>query len=246
MCTAATALAFFPHREEPLKVGRMSELLMVVAVTLKIAITATLLLCAPALALAYLLARREFFGKSLVETVVALPLVLPPTAVGFLLLRLFSVDGPLGSGALGFDFGLLLSWKGAVLASSVMALPLVVRSARVAFQGVNPRFEGISRSLGVGPLATFFRVSLPLAKRGVFASLILGFARALGEFGATVIVAGNIPGKTRTLALAIFSAEQAGNEQLAGRLMWVALLLGFAGVAGVEWLGRRSALGGGV
>ena len=219
----------------------MTDLGTTLLLTLQIAASAMLVIAVPAVLVAYLLARRSFFGKSVVETLVALPLVLPPTAVGYLLLSTLAVDGPLGEHKLGFDLGLLLTWKGAVVASAVMAWPLVVRTARVAFEGVDPRLESMARTLGFGAGETFVRITLPLAARGLLAGLILGFSRALGEFGATVIVAGNIPGKTQTLSLAIFSAEQAGRPGEARALLWIAVALGFVAVFIVEWLSRRSA-----
>ncbi len=217
----------------------MADLGTTLLLTLQIASSAILVIAVPAVLVAYLLARRSFFGKSVVETLVALPLVLPPTAVGYLLLSTLAVDGPLGEQKLGFDLGLLLTWKGATLASAVMAWPLVVRTARVAFEGVDPRLESMARTLGFGVSETFVRITLPLAARGLLAGLILGFSRALGEFGATVIVAGNIPGRTQTLSLAIFSAEQAGRPGEARVLLWIAVALGFAAVFIVEWLSRR-------
>jgi molybdate transport system permease protein len=207
--------------------------------TVKVAASAVALICVPAVLLAYLLARRDFWGKSLIETLVALPLVLPPTAVGYLLLSLLAFDGPLGRGSLGFDLGLLLTWKGAVLASAVMAFPLVVRTARVAFEGVDPRLEAVSRTLGVRRGATFARVTLPLAAPGLLGALILGFTRAVGEFGATVIVAGNLD-DTRTLSIAIFNAEQAGRTADAQALMWISIALGFVAVLVAERFIRRS------
>ena len=175
------------------------ETLDALLVSLEVASFAVLLDVVPGLGLAYLLARKQWRGKSLVETLVTLPLVLPPVAVGFLLLFTFGRDGPLGERALGIDLDLILTWKGAVLASAVMSLPLVVRTARVAFEGVNPRLESMGRSLGLSRTRVFLTITLPLARRGLFAALVLGFGRALGEFGATVIIAGNIPGKTQTL-----------------------------------------------
>lgn len=215
----------------------MPELASTLLVTLKVAISAVAIVAVPALALGFLLARRDFFGKSLVEALTSLPLVLPPTAVGYLLLELLGFDGLLGAGRLGFDLGLLLTWKGATLAAAVMASPLIVRTARVAFEAVDPRFEQLSRTLGLGPVATLIRVTLPLASRGILAALVLGFARALGEFGATVIVAGNLD-ETRTLALAIFNAEQAGRTGEGRLLMWIALAVGFAAVVVTEALSR--------
>jgi molybdate transport system permease protein len=215
----------------------MHDLATTLLVTLKIALSAVAIVAVPTLAVGFLLARRQFFGKSLVEALTSLPLVLPPTAVGYLLLELLAFDGPLGAGRLGFDLGLLLTWKGATVAAAVMASPLVVRTARVAFEAVDPRYEQLSRTLGLGPVATLFRVTLPLASRGILAALVLGFARALGEFGATVIVAGNLD-ETRTLALAIFSAEQAGRSAEARVLMWIALAVGFTAVVATEALSR--------
>ena len=202
---------------------------------------AMLLVMVPATLVAYLLARREFRGKRVVSTLFSLPLVLPPTAVGYLLLRLFAYDGPLGRGTLGIDLDVILTWKAVVIACAVMATPLVVRTARVSFEAVDPRYEDIARTLGHGRAATFLRFTLPLAARGLLAALILGFTRALGEFGATIILAGNIPGRTQTLATAIFSAQQAGRENQANLLLAIALVLGFAAVYATEMLSQTHA-----
>jgi molybdate transport system permease protein len=220
-----------------------STTLEVVLVTLRVAAGATALLALPALALGWLLARRVFPGRSLVETLVALPLVLPPTAIGYLLLELFARRGPLGSETLGFDPGVLFSARGAVLASAVVAFPLAVRTARVAFEGVDPRLEQMGRSLGLTRWTVLRRVTLPLASRGLLAALLLGFSRALGEFGATVIVAGNIPGRTQTLALAIFTDIQLGDTRHALQLVAVCVALAFATVFTVERLLRRPEAG---
>ncbi len=206
--------------------------------TLVVASAATLLVIMPATALAYLLARSEFPLKNVLSALVGLPLVLPPTAVGYLLLESFASDGILGSGRLGFDPGILLTWKAAVIASAVMALPLVVRTAKVTFEGVDPRLEMMARTLGHSRLAAFFRITLPLARRGLLAAAILGFTRSLGEFGATVTLAGNIPGRTQTLASAIFSAQQVGDNSRADLLMLMAVVLGFAAILGAELLAR--------
>jgi len=210
-------------------------------ISVKVALCATALVLPPGVLLGYLLARRAFPGRSVVETATALPLVLPPTAVGYLLLRLLGRDGPLGEKALGFDLDLLFTWRGATIASCVMALPLVVRAARVAFEGVDHRLEGIARTLGLGPVKTFLRVTLPLARRGLLAGGILGFSRALGEFGATIIVAGNIPGRTQTLPLAIFSDIQIGRDHDALVLVGITVALAFAAVWTVEILLRGRA-----
>ena len=214
------------------------ELLDTVLLTLRVALVATVLVMVPGTLLAYVLARRDFRGKRWVSTVVGLPLVLPPTAVGFLLLELFAYQGPLGPDRLGFDFGLLLTWKGAVLASAVMASPIVVRTARVTFEGIDPRLESMARTLGEPPGRVFRRITLPLARRGLLAAAILGFTRALGEFGATVIVAGNIPGRTQTLASALYSAQQVGDHEQARWLLALALALGFVAILASESLVR--------
>jgi molybdate transport system permease protein len=203
---------------------------------------AMLIVMVPATLVAWLLARREFRGKRIVSSLFSLPLVLPPTAVGYLLLRLFAYDGPLGRGTIGMDLDVILTWKAVVVACAVMAMPLVVRTARVSFEAVDPRYEDIARTLGHGRAATFLRFTLPLASRGLLAALILGFTRALGEFGATIILAGNIPGRTQTLATAIFSAQQAGREGEANLLLGVALLAGFAAVYATEALSQDRAV----
>ncbi len=215
-----------------------AQALAALRLSLQVASAATLLVLVPAALLAYALARREFPGKSLVSALAGLPLVLPPTAVGYLLLRLFAGDGPLGRITLGFDLGILLTWKGAVVASSVMAFPLVVRTSRVAFEGIDPRLEMMARTLGHSRTATFLRYTLPLASRGLLAAAILGFTRAIGEFGATVIVAGNIPGRTQTLASAIFSAQQVGDQREAYFLLAVALAVGLLAILASERLSR--------
>lgn len=209
--------------------------------TLAWATLAIALVMVPGTLVAYLLARCEFRGKRVVSTLFSLPLVLPPTAVGYLLLRLFAAEGPLGRETLGLDLGVVLTWRAVVVALAVMALPLVVRTARVSFEAVDPRYEAMARTLGHGRAATFVRYTLPLAARGLLAALILGFTRAVGEFGATVVLAGNIPGRTQTLASAIFSAQQAGREEEANFLLVVALLVGFAAVFASEHLSQRHA-----
>lgn len=207
--------------------------------TLLWAALATGLVMVPGTLVAYVLARRDFRGKRVVSTLFSLPLVLPPTAVGYLLLRTFAVDGPLGRDTLGIDLDVILSWKAVVIACAVMATPLVVRTARVSFEAVDPRYEDMARTLGHGRAATFLRYTLPMARRGLMAALILGFTRAVGEFGATIILAGNIPGRTQTLATAIFSAQQAGRESEANVLLIIALVAGFAAVYASEALSQQ-------
>jgi molybdate transport system permease protein len=209
--------------------------------TLLWAALATALVMVPGTLIAWVLARRDFAGKRVVSALFSLPLVLPPTAVGYLLLRLFAADGPLGRDTLGLDLDVILTWKAVVIACAVMATPLVVRTARVSFEAVDPRYEQMARTLGHGRAATFLRFTLPLASRGLLAALILGFTRAVGEFGATIILAGNIPGRTQTLATAIFSAQQAGRESEANALLVIALVAGFAAVYATEVLSYKHA-----
>lgn len=212
---------------------------VVLATTLRVAAAATALAAPLGIALGHALARRSFRGKSVVETLVALPLVLPPTAIGYLLLALLARDGPLGARTLGFDPGLLFTWRAAVLASAIVSLPLVARTARAAFEAVDPRLERMARTLGLSRTRTFLTVTLPLARHGLLAALALGLGRALGEFGATAIVAGNIPGRTQTLALAIFSEIQLGDSRAALRLVALTLAIAFA----LMWLVERSLAG---
>ncbi len=219
----------------------MSEIVTVLFLTLRVAAVATAAVTPPAIALGYALARFEFRGKRWLSAAVGLPLVLPPTAVGFLLLRLLAFDGPLGRDTLGVDLGILLTWKAAVLAAATMSLPLVARTARVAFEAVDPRLEAMAHTLGYSRWQTFARLTLPLAGRGLAAALILGFTRALGEFGATVTLAGNIPGRTQTLASAIFSAQQVGDGARADLLMAIAVAVGFAAIVTAELLAAPDA-----
>jgi molybdate transport system permease protein len=189
---------------------------------------------------AWLLARHNWPGKSLVETFVSLPLVMPPVATGLVLLKLFGRRGHIG----GFlhdklDLDIVFTWRGVLIALGVMSFPLLVRSARVAFEEVNPRLEQIARTLGAGNFRVFCSITLPLASRGVVGGMILAFARALGEFGATIMVAGNIPGKTSTLSLAIFQSVQLGQDMHAFRLLAVSTALAFIAVWSSEWLMRR-------
>ena len=209
-------------------------------VTLQVASVATLLSAPVGIALGHLLARKNFAGKSIVETIVALPLVLPPTAIGYLLLRLFASRGWLGVETLGFDPDVLLTWRGAVLAAATMSLPLIARTARVAFEGVPPRLETMGESLGLSRASVFARITLPLARRGLIAALLLGFCRALGEFGATIVVAGNIPGRTQTLALAIFDDMQLGRDEHALQLIGISVAIAFACIFVVERLQSRA------
>jgi molybdate transport system permease protein len=203
------------------------------------ALASVAIIVPPGLALAWLLARKEWRGKTLVETLITLPLVIPPVATGLILLYLFGKRGPIGNILAHAGIDVVFTWKAVVVALSVMSLPLLVRSARAAFETVNARLENVARTLGANPLRVFFTISLPLARRGILAGMILAFARALGEFGATIMVAGNIPGQTSTMALEIFHSVQLGKDERAWRLLGVSALIAFAAVWTSEWLLRK-------
>jgi molybdate transport system permease protein len=208
----------------------------VLFLTLRTAALATLLIVPPGLAVAWLLARKRWFGKSLLETLVALPLVMPPVATGLILLKLLGRRGPVGRW---LDFDVVFTWRAVVVAMMVMSFPLLVRTARVAFEEVSPRFEQLARTLGAGEWRVFFTITLPLAARGIVAGMLLAFARAIGEFGATILVAGNIPGRTTTLAIAIYDRVQLGRDDEAFRLVGVAVVIAFAAVWTAEAFVRR-------
>uniref|UniRef100_I2Q5K5 Molybdenum transport system permease n=1 Tax=Desulfovibrio sp. U5L TaxID=596152 RepID=I2Q5K5_9BACT len=188
--------------------------------TLKVASLATALATVPALVLARFAQVRDFPGRDLADAVLTLPMVLPPTVLGYYIIVLLGRRGVFGA-YLWETFGvsIMFTWEGAVIAAAVVAFPLVYRSARAAFEGVDENLENAARTLGASEIAIFFRVSLPLALRGLLAGVMLALARAMGEFGATLMVAGNLPGKTQTLSLAVYSATQAGNDGLANELV---------------------------
>jgi molybdate transport system permease protein len=210
--------------------------------TVAIAATSTLAILPFGVALAWLLARCDWPGKSLVETLVALPLVIPPVATGLILLKLLGRRGVLG-GWIERTFGweIVFTWRGVVVATAVMSFPLLVRTARVAFEGVSPRLEHVARTLGAGPWRVFGTITLPLAARGLIAGAVLAFARALGEFGATIMVAGFIPGQTATLALSIYHLVQLGRDAEAFTLLTISVLIAFGAVWLSEWFSRRRA-----
>lgn len=207
--------------------------------TLQYASLATAMVFVPCMLIAYVLARFSFPGKVFISALTSLPLVLPPTAVGYLLLRALATEGMLGRDTLGIDLDILLTGKAVIVACAVMAAPLIIRTSRIAFEGVNARYEAMARTLGYGPVETFLRFTFPLAARGLLAAMILGFTRAMGEFGVTVTIAGNIPGQTQTLASAIFSAQQVGNDHEANFLVLVALATGFCAILLTELLSTR-------
>jgi molybdate transport system permease protein len=218
-----------------------TEELGVVALTLRIATLATLLNLPVGVAAAFGLARYRGPGKAALDTLLSLPLVLPPTAVGLVLLELLTRQRPPGAWLARLGIDVVFTWKGVLVATMAMSFPLLVRSARTAFEEVDPRLIAIARTLGCRPLGAFFRVTLPLAWRGILAGVVLAFARALGEFGATVMVAGNIPGRTRTLALAIFHDSQVVHDDRALVLAGVTAALAFAALWLAEWVTRQQA-----
>jgi molybdate transport system permease protein len=209
----------------------------IVALTMRTAALAAILILPPGLLIAWLLARRNWRGKSIVETIIALPLVMPPVATGLILLELFGRRGPIGSFLHRMGLEVAFTWKAVVLAMMVMSFPLLVRAARVAFEEVNPRLEQIARTLGAHGWRVFFTITLPLAARGIIAGLLLAFARSLGEFGATILVAGNIPGRTSTISLSIYNLVQQGRDDQAFRLLFVSVIIAFAAV----WIAEVSA-----
>ena len=196
--------------------------------TLRMAALATALLIPPALALGLALARGRWRGKSIIETIVALPLVMPPVATGLILLKLV-------------PHSVVFTWRAVILAMMVMATPFVVRASRIAFEGVPLRYEQIARTLGANETRVFFTITLPLALRGIAGGVVLGFARALGEFGATILVAGNIPGRTTTLAVAIYDRVQLGRDAQAWDLVAAGIIVAFVAIWLSEKLTRRRA-----
>jgi len=190
--------------------------------TLKVACWATLFATAFGVFVAYAIARVRFPGRDLLDAAMMLPMVMPPTVLGYYILVLVGRRGPIGAW-LDSTFGitLIFTWQGAVIASTLVAFPLVYKAAATAFEGVDRQYEQAARVLGKSEWAVFLRVTLPLAWRGILGGSMLGFARALGEFGATLMVAGSIPGKTQTLSIAVYEAVQAGKEDVANFLVVV-------------------------
>lgn len=211
----------------------------ILLLTLRVAAIATLLILPLGIYAAWNLARRGGAARTLLETALSLPLVLPPTAVGLLLLQALRTHGPLGRLLDRAGVEVLFTWKAVVLATAVMSFPLLVRPARTAFEEIDPRLLAMGRSLGSSPAATFRRVALPLAWRGILAGILLAFSRALGEFGATIMIAGSIPGRTQTMALAIFQRTHIGQDDGAMRLVGVTVVIAFAAVWTTEILTRR-------
>jgi molybdate transport system permease protein len=193
--------------------------------TLKVAGWATAINLFLGVATGYAMARWRWPGRDLLDALLTLPMVMPPTVLGYYLLVLIGTQGTLGQWLLStFGIRLIFTWQAAVIAATIVAFPLVFKAARAAFENVEPQLEDAARSLGLGEAAVFFRVSLPLAWRGILAGLLLSFARALGEFGATLMVAGSIAGKTQTLSIAVYEAVQAGQDDTANFLVAITSL----------------------
>ena len=214
----------------------------ILLLSLKVALVALVASVPPAIAVAFVLARKRFAGKTLFDAFVHLPLVLPPVVVGYLLLVLFGVRGPIGSW-LYDSFGIQLAFTstGAALATAVMSFPLVVRSIRISLDALDPGLEEAARTLGAGAVDRFFTITLPLITPGLLAGAVTAFAAGLGEFGAVITFASNIPGETRTLPLAIYTATQVpGGDDAALRLSILAVLLSLAALAISEWLTRKA------
>ncbi|MES2042789.1 MAG: molybdate ABC transporter permease subunit [Pseudomonadota bacterium] len=217
----------------------------IVGLSLKVGLVAMLATLPVAFALAYLLARGRFPGKLLVDAIIHLPLVVPPVVTGWVLLLAFAPHGPIGGWLQGwFGVSVLFRWTGAAIAAGVMALPLMVRAMRLSIEAVDRRLEGAARTLGAGRWRAFATITLPLSLPGILAGAVLGFARGLGEFGATITFVSNVPGETQTLPLAIYAALQTpGGDALVWRLSAISVALSLAALIGSELLARRAGRG---
>ncbi|MCB7128591.1 MAG: molybdate ABC transporter permease subunit [Candidatus Brocadiales bacterium] len=217
------------------------EELSAIYISMKVAVCSTLLILPPGIFISWVLAKSRIRGKSVIDTLVSLPLALAPVVSGFFLLILISRTGLVGRTLYG-EFGIELpfTWYAAVLASALIAFPLLVRVVRVAMEEVDPRLENAARTLGAGPWRVFYTVTLPLAIRGVIAGSILAFTRSLGEFGATIMVAGNIPGKTQTIPLAVFNYVQTGHDEKGIRLVLIATVLAFFALFLAQNISKRT------
>jgi molybdate transport system permease protein len=210
----------------------------ITAFSLSVGLASTLLILPFGVLLAWLFARKTWPLKSFVETVVLLPLVMPPVSTGLILLKIFGRRSPIGQWLYERGVEIVFNWKGVLIAMSVMSFPLLVRSVRTSFAEVNPRLEQIAATLGASPLKIFFVITIPLAYKGIVAGALLAFSRALGEFGATILLAGNIPGETQTLSLAIYNFVQVGKDSDAFVLLGITVALAFLFVWSSEWLLR--------
>ena len=199
----------------------MGAIWVPLTLTLKVALWATAINLVLGVAVAFGLSRWRSHAREVVDSILTLPLVLPPTVLGYYLLVLLGRRGVFGAWLDRLGIELVFTWQGAVIASTLVAFPLVQKAARAAFEAVDPQLESAARVLGLRETAVFFRVSLPLAARGITAGALLAFARALGEFGATLMIAGNLPGRTQTLSVAIYAAVQSGDDTTAGIMVAV-------------------------
>ncbi|QWD80345.1 molybdate ABC transporter permease subunit [Polynucleobacter sp. MWH-Spelu-300-X4] len=198
----------------------MHEAWIALRLTLKIAGFATLINLVLGIALAYLFSRKNFWGKEVLDAILTLPMVMPPTVLGYYLLVVLGQQGVIGQFLKEyFGIHLIFTWQGAVIAASIVSFPLIFKGARAAFESLEPQYEQAAKVLNVSNTAIFFRVTLPLAWRGILAGALLSFARAAGEFGATLMVAGSIQGKTQTLSIAVYEAVQAGQDDTANFLV---------------------------
>lgn len=209
--------------------------------SLKIASLSILFALPFAIAIAWLLARKNFWGKNLLNGIIHLPLVLPPVVIGYLLLILMAKKGAIGQWLWQwFGFSFSFSWRGAVLASMVMAFPLMVRAIRLSFEAIDPKLEQAARTLGASPLRVFFTLNLPLSFVGIISGAVLGFARSLGEFGATITFVSNIPKETQTIPAALYTFIETPNGELAAaRLCMVAIVISLVALFCSEWLAQR-------
>jgi molybdate transport system permease protein len=218
------------------------QIWQITSFTVLMAAVATLLMLPPGVLIGWVLARRRFRGHVLLETLVSLPLVMPPVATGLILLMLVAPAGPVGRVLQGAGIEIVFTWKAVVLAMAVMGLPLVARSVRAGIEQVDRRYEAVASTLGASPWRVFISITLPLALPGVLAGAVLGFARALGEFGATIMIAGSIPGSTRTLAVAIYSFAETGRDGDAATLVVISGAIAFAALWLSNWLVARTGL----
>lgn len=212
-----------------------------IILSLKVAGAAVLIVVCSSIPIATLMAKREFLGKNVVESLLTLPLVLPPSVVGFTLLYVFGKNGPLGILLEQlFHFKIVFTIWGAIIASAVVSFPLMYQSVKAAIESVDDKLEKAARTLGAGELRVFFTITIPLAWNGVVAGFVLAFARSLGEFGATLMVAGNIPGKTSTMPLAIYFASESGQTREAWILVSIMVLFSFLVIFGLNHWGKGS------
>lgn len=213
----------------------------IITLSLKIASIATIIVFIVGVILSRIFTRYDFKGKNLIETIFLLPLTLPPSVVGYGLLVLIGKRGIVGKFLLDkFDYQIIFTWLAATIAAAIVSFPLMYQQSKAAFQGIDPSIEDAARSLGANSLQVFTRISFPLALKGILSGLVLTFARALGEFGATIMVAGNIPGKTQNIPLAIYLAVETGDKAMANKLVLIEVIFSFIVVYGVNfWVKKK-------